>query len=160
MSERKSALMLRMREEGEKTVAFFRGLAPDAWDRRIYADGPAWTVREIMCHFLNVEEGLQALVRDVLAGGGGAPDGMDIDSYNAEHVAQMAHWKPDDLITAFAETRQGTIEVFQTAQESDFDRMGRHPLIGNRSLEDLVRTIYLHNKNHQREIMRSFAREE
>jgi hypothetical protein len=157
MSERITYLARRLREEGEKTLAFFRAIPPDKWCTQVYGDGPTWTIHEILCHFVDSEHYLRLMVADVLAGGPGAPDSMDMDAvnaHNAAHVAALACREPAALLDAFAEERQTTIAAFAETDEANLDRIGRHPVLGPKPVEELLKTIYRHNKLHQRDIQR------
>ncbi len=158
MSERTDHLVQRMREEGEKTLAFFQSLPPDKWRTPVYADGTVWTIHEVLCHFVDAERSLRWVVADVLSGGAGAPEGIDINVYNAEHVAELVPWGPAALIDAFITARQATIALLQNVSDSDLDRVGRHPVLGLKSVEDLIKIMYLHLKGHQRDMQRALDR--
>ncbi len=152
MIYRRALIARRLIEEGDKTLAFFRAIPPDQWNAQVYTEGSCWTIRQIMCHFVDAERGLQRIVADVLAGGSGAPDGMDIDLYNENAVARMASWQRAELLEAFAKGREATLAVFENAEDQDFDRTGRHPVLGIKPLDELIKIIYVHNRMHQREI--------
>jgi len=160
MSERITYLARRLQDEGEKTLAFFRAIPPEKWCTRVYGDGPAWTIHEILCHFVDSEHYLRLMVADVLAGGPGAPDSMDLDAinaHNATHVAELACRESAALLETFAEERQATIATVEKADEANLDRIGRHPVLGPQPVEDLLKTIYRHNKIHQRDILRALG---
>jgi DinB superfamily len=154
MSERRALIAKRMRDEGDRTLAFFRAIPPNQWNTQVYSEGSSWAIREVLCHFLDAEHGLQRVVADVLAGGSGAPEGIDINEWNENAVGKMGHWQPAELIDAFAEARQATLAAFEHADDSNFDRVGRHPVLGVRPLDELIKIMYLHNKAHQRDIQR------
>jgi hypothetical protein len=158
MSERITFLAKRLQEEGEKTLAFFRAIPPEKWRIQVYGDGPAWTIHEILCHFVDAEYRLRGLVTNVLAGGPGAPESMDIDvinATNATHVTELTRREPAALLDAFAEERRKTIAAFEQTDESNLDRVGRHPVVGPKPAEEIIKLIYVHNKGHQRDIQRA-----
>ncbi len=157
-SDRKTLLIKRMREETEKTLAFFRAVDAGDWERAVHSDDQFWTVRQILCHFLDAEQNLCSLVEDVLKGGEGAPEGYDHIAHNREHVAQMGEWNPAALLEAFAQARQHTLQVVETFADADLDRIGRHPAMGQKSLENILKMLYLHNKDHQREVQRAIGK--
>ncbi len=154
MTERRTLIARRMKDEGERTLAFFRALTPEQWRTPIYTEGSCWTVREVLCHFVDAERNLSRIVVDVLAGGSGAPEGIDVNQWNENAVGQMEHWEPAALLDAFADARQATLAAFERVEDADFDRVGRHPVLGMRPLDELIKIMYLHNKAHQREIER------
>ena len=79
----------RMMSEGEKTIAYFKVLPTESWKQQIYTTGSGWTIRQVLAHFVSAELGLSALVRDVIADGGGAPHDFDIDEFNENEVAGL-----------------------------------------------------------------------
>ncbi len=158
MSERSDRLTRRMQEEGEKTLAFFRSIPADKWHTPVYVDGGTWTIHEVLCHFVDTERSLAWVIADVLTGGASAPEGIDIDAHNASHVAELVSWEPAVLLDAFHAARQATIATLQNLPESDLDRMGRHPVLGLKSVEDLIKIMYLHIKGHQRDMQRALDR--
>ncbi len=155
MNERGAVITKRMQDGGSKTLAFFRAIPSDRWNTPVYTDGMVWTVRQILCHLLDAERELRRVVADVLAGGTGAPEGIDINAHNARAVSQMDHWEPEALLAAFGEARQATIATFEQAQDADFDRVGRHPVLGVRPLDELIKVMHLHTKMHQRDIQQA-----
>ena len=160
MSERITHLAQRLQEEGEKTLDFFRAISPEKWRTQVYGDGATWTIHEILCHFVDAEHYLRLMVADVLAGGPGAPDSMDLDAvnaHNARHVAKLACREPAALLEAFAQERQATIATFETTDDANLDRVGRHPVLGPKPAAELLKTIYVHNKGHQRDIQRALG---
>ena len=77
MGERLDELVARLRKGGRKTAELLGGLGDDQWRLVLYEGPPAWTVRDLLAHFLSAEEGLLRLAQDVAAGGPGVPDGFD-----------------------------------------------------------------------------------
>jgi hypothetical protein len=152
---RKTLITKRLKEEGDKTLAFFRALTADQWSLQIYTDGSGWTIREIACHLLNVEMGFHALITDILAGGPGAPEGMVIDEYNEEQVGQMDGSDVRAVLDAFAAARASTVALVQGMCPEDFDREGRHPYFGVVPVGKMLKLIYHHTMLHQRDIRRA-----
>ena len=147
-------LVERLKSEGERTLSFFEDLLPEQWGRVIYLDGGQWTIRELLAHFVTVEEGFLALLRNVLSGGSGAPEGLDIDRYNEEHVASLAGEDARTLIAKFAQVRAQTIEAVAAMKPADLDAIGRHPFLGVVPLGDIIKMIYRHIQIHLRDARR------
>lgn len=154
MNRRRDLIVKRLGSEGEAALAFFRELSEADWERPIYAVGSQWTVRQVLCHFVSVEDGFLRLARNVLEGGEGAPEGMDIDEFNEREVAAMADRTPADLLCEFERLRAETVELVKGIDEADLDQEGRHPYFGHTSLEKLFKLIYRHNMLHLRDIRR------
>ena len=116
MSESPDRLAARMQTEGEKTVAFFRELAPDEWRLMVYEGGMCWSVRQILAHFVSTEKGFYDLIENILEGGKGSPDDFDIDRYNERHVVELELIEQQELIEQFLERRQKNIALVQGMQ--------------------------------------------
>lgn len=154
MSKRRDLIVRRLVDEGESALEFFRGLSEADWEQHIYAEGSQWTVRQVLCHFVSAEGGFLRLARNILDGGEGAPEGMDIDEFNEGQVGAMAGSTPANLLPEFERLRAETVELVRGMGEADFDREGRHPFFGRSSLGKLLKLIYRHNMMHLRDVRR------
>jgi hypothetical protein len=154
MSKRRDLIVGRLMDGGEAALAFFRGLSEADWERRIYTKGSQWTVRQVLCHFVSAEQGFLRLARNILDGGEGAPEDMDIDEFNEGQVGAMAGRTLADLWSEFERSRAETVELVRGMGGADFDREGRHPFFGRSSLEKLLKLIYRHNMIHLRDVRR------
>jgi hypothetical protein len=157
MTRRRDLIVRRLTEEAGSTLQFFEALDPDQWECRIYSEGSQWTVRQILCHFVSAENGFLLLAQDILKGGAGAPEDMDIDVFNEAEVGAMAQRRPGDLLAEFQELRTQTIELVSGMREEEFDREGRHPFFGRSSLEKLLKLVYRHNMLHLRDVRRTLG---
>jgi len=154
MNKRRDLIVKRLNDEGESALAFFQGLDAAGWERRVYSEGSQWTVRQVLCHFVSAEDGFLRLARDILAGGGGAPEGLDIDEFNEGEVGAMAERRPAELLPEFEQLRAETVELVRGMSEADFECEGRHPYFGRSSMERLLKLIYRHNMMHLRDVRR------
>ncbi len=155
---RSPKVVKRLANEGLKTLEFFRELKPADWDTQIYTAGAGWTTREILCHLLNAEQGFQHLLEDILRGGSGAPETIDLDIYNER---QIQGTQCDDVmktLDALSRARVATIEIVRGMHDADFDRTGRHPFLGVTTVEKMLQLIYRHAMLHQRDIRRVLDR--
>jgi len=143
--------------EGERTLMFFRGLPAEAWPMHIYADGAVWTTRDVLEHLVISEQEMQRLRAQIIEIEVGAPDGFDIDAYNLNETGRYAALSVDELLALFADTRQNTALDAHSMSESQLARRGRHPAMGDSSIEDIFKIIYLHNTMHIRDIRKRVA---
>lgn len=157
MTRRRDLIVRRLTQETASTLQFFEALDADQWEHRIYTEGSQWTVRQILCHFVSAENGFLLLAQDILKGGPGAPEGMDIDVFNEAEVAAMARRTPEELLPEFQQLRTQTIELVSRMREEDFDLDGRHPFFGRSSLEKLLKLVYRHNMLHLRDVRRALS---
>jgi len=152
MKERVSGLIARLRKGGRKTAESFGSLNDDQWRLVLYEGPPAWTVRDLLAHFLSAEEGLLRVAQGIAAGGPGAPEGFDYDEHNAAEQARLAGLSPGELLADLAAAREATIAWVAELDDTALDRVGHHPALGNITLETLITTIYGHQLMHVREL--------
>jgi hypothetical protein len=154
MSETRLQGLLAKLERGQrKTSDTFRKLSPAQWDRVIYDEPSPWTPRNVVAHFLSSERELLRLAQDVAAGGAGAPEGFDYDAFNAEQQSHYQYVLPGQLLEQLEAARGKTLEWLRRIEESQLDRVGRHPALGEVSLETMILGIYGHQLLHVRDLL-------
>ncbi len=142
MPETPERLAERLAIESQKTIEFFRALTPAQWDCVVYAQGPVWTARHLLAHFVSAERAVTKLIEDINAGGSGAPENFDIDGFNAEEVAGMVRRPPDELLREFEASRQACVAFVKQMQVTDLAKTGRHPFLGQVAMEDILKMLY------------------
>ena len=147
-------LSQRLMEEGQKTANFFRELPESQRDLKVYSEGMQWTVRQVLAHFVDAEDGFASLINNVLQGGTGAPEDFNIDVYNERHIARMQDIPYEKLLEKFQQSRERNARTVSRISLQDLDRQGRHPFLGLASLNDMIKLIYRHNQIHLRDIRR------
>jgi uncharacterized damage-inducible protein DinB len=150
---RTDALVAKLERGLQKTLDFFTRLTPEQWQEILYQE-PIWQVRHLLAHFVSSEKHLLALVQSIVAGGPGAPLEMDIDRFNAGEQARLESQTASSLLEMLQLARQETIEWVKTLDESQLDRRGRHPVLGEASVETIIESIYGHQLLHMRDLMR------
>lgn len=151
MADTPSHLAERLQTEGAKSLEIFRALRPEQWEITVYTDGSAWTIRQLLAHFVTAEDGFLALIDDIVAGGPGSPEGFDIDHFNEREVSAVGDAHPEHLMRQYERVRKATIEKVSQLQAEDLARIGRHPYLGVATLADIIKLIYRHNQIHQRD---------
>jgi hypothetical protein len=111
MADLTSHLAERLRHEGEKTLDFFRALTPEQWEQTVYTEGTNWVVRQVLAHFVSSEVGMQLMIENILAGGGGSPEDFNLNEYNERRVAKLNNLSIDELIHQYAEKREATARL-------------------------------------------------
>ncbi|MBN2470807.1 MAG: DinB family protein [Anaerolineae bacterium] len=144
----------RLASEGLKTLDFFRSLTPEEWEQPIYTEASVWTTADILCHLLNAEQAFHHLLQDILHGGSGAPEHMDIDAFNEQQLEGARGQSIQATLDAFSKARVTTLEILREMTAADLDRVGRHPFLGVTTLDKMVQLIYRHTMLHQRDIRR------
>jgi len=154
MADTSQRLAERLIQEGEKVCAFCTGLSPQQWEVQVYSEGSCWTVRQIVAHFDITETNICWLIRDILAGGSGAPPNFELDAFNERTVAARQNLSSGELVSNFAAHRLKTVELVRQMSAEDLAKVGRHPFLGLAPLADVIKLMYLHNQTHLRYIRR------
>ena len=152
MPETPEYLSERLKNEGEKTLAFFAGLTPEQWHTEVYTEGEHWTVRSVLAHYLTAERGFIKIYKDILSGGEGASADFDIDRYNASQQAKNKDSSPAELMEQFKQVRAEMTAFVASLTEADLQTEGRHPYLGMTTLAEMVKMIYRHNQIHHRDL--------
>lgn len=155
MTEPENLLAAKLMSEGKKTKVFFESLSEAAWQTPIYTDGAQWDARETLAHLIQAEASLRALFERVVAGGDGAPVDFDIERFNREHTGRLASLSRDELLQRYADERRATADFADGLSASQLALRGRHPALGDSSIEDMLKLIYLHNSMHVRDIKKA-----
>jgi hypothetical protein len=149
---RMQALTAKLERGQRKTSETFGRLSPAQWERAIYDDPAPWTARSLVAHFLSSELELLRLCQDVASGGPGAPEGYDYNFFNAEQQTHYASVSPVQLLEELQSARGRTLEWLRTIEESALDCVGRHPALGEVTLETMIVAIYGHQLLHIRDL--------
>ena len=65
--------------------------------------------------------------------------------------------QPQDLLEALAHIRQETLEWLRALDDDRLDLVGRHPALGEVSLETMILAIYGHQLLHMRDLQSAIA---
>lgn len=145
-------LTKKFRLEGEKTFEFFTQLPSEIWGKQLYTDGVQWTVKEVLAHIVESEGSHMRLVDFVLSGGKGVGKEYDIDGHNADSNDRFAKLPNQELLKIFDQQRKETIEVVGSLSEFDLEMRGQNPFLGDTTIYEMLRLIYLHINLHIRDV--------
>ena len=154
MPDTPAGLSAKLISEGEKTLIFFKDLGNEQLERIVYSEGTSWSVRNVLAHFVSAEIAFRELLTDVLAGGTGAPEGFDIDSFNQKEALALHGLSTSVLIDQFREVRWQIASIVTQINAEQLDRTARHPFLGMAALVDIIKLIYRHNQIHLRDVRR------
>lgn len=146
-------LLAKLVKGHQKTCEYFGNLTQVDWQSPLYG-APDWRVHNLLAHFVSAEEHLLELSQNVAGGGSGAPEGFDIDRFNAQEQERNLGRTTQELLNALDRTRQRTIDWVRTLSIEQLDRRGRHPTLGIISVEALITAIYGHQILHMRDLAR------
>jgi hypothetical protein len=156
MTETIASLIERLNIEREKTVAFFSALTANQWNQTIYTGDSPWTPRNILAHTISAEGEFLRLFRDVQAGGAGAPLGFFADEFNAAEQERLGSLSQQELLSEFLRHRAEMIEWVRGLSTDDLEKTGRHPVLGDIPLWEMIKALTLHAHLHARDIRRFF----
>jgi len=142
----------KLKTEGEKIAHIFSELTDDQWRAEVYTEGTTWTIRNVFSHFVTSERGLVKLFEQIRQGGGGAADDFSIDRFNESQQAKTKDLSVAELLEKYKSTRAETIVWVSGLQESDLEITGRHPFLGETTLREMIKMLYLHNQIHYRDL--------
>ena len=157
MTDTPQFLQERLLSEAEKTLAFFDQLPEESWQQIIYTEGAAWTVRQVLAHFVAAEDGIRRLIENILAGGEGSPQDFQLDTYNERKVAALGEVTPAELRLQFKANRQRSAGLVAGLSQADLEKTGRHPWLGTASLAEMIKLLYRHNQIHLRDIRKALT---
>ena len=152
MRMRVDALCARLRRGAGRLDRAFSGLTDGQWARVAYPGPPKWTVRDVLAHLLSAEDGLRRVGQEVAAGRPGAPGGLDYNRLNADDQCRLAGVPPGSLLRRLVDSRKTTISWVATLNDEQLDRVGRHPALGEITLETHINAIYGHSLMHLRDL--------
>ncbi len=154
MSDTAKSLAERLEKQSQNEFSFLQQMASEDWEKQIYSEGAEWTVRAVFSHIVASERSLPALFKNILEGGSGVPDDFDLNRYNERAVEKTGDLPYADLLKMFAERRAQTVKFVASLSDEDLQKMGRHSSLGENTLNEMIKMMYLHVKVHVRDIKR------
>ena len=151
-SKRIEKMSARLERGLHKTNEILDSLEQDGWRGPIEGESDGWTVKDLVAHFIVSEEHLLMIAKDIAAGGEGAPEDIDIDAFNEDQIGRQPDRTPDELQALLGDARETTIAWVAEQDDETLDRLGRHPTLGDSSVETIIFSIYAHQLLHMREL--------
>ena len=124
----------------------------EGWQEPVEGESDGWTVKDLVAHFIVSEEHLLMIAKDISAGGEGVSEDIDIDAFNEEQFARQPDRTPDELQALLGDVRETTIAWVTEQDDETLDLVGRHPTLGESSVETIIFSIYAHQLLHMREV--------
>ena len=147
-----SLLADKLRYEGEKIVKYLESLGDEQWKIEIYTEGTVWTIRNILAHLMTSERAFVRLFENIRQGKMGVSDDFVIDRYNASQQKKTKVLGSQELLQLFKSVRGDMIAWVLLVSDSDLEKIGRHPFLGQTTLREMIKMVYLHNQIHIRDI--------
>ncbi len=150
---RADALVARLEKGQQKTFEILNALTPEQWQKPLYHE-PTWQACHLLAHFVSAERQLLALAQNVADGGPGAAPDLDINRFNADEQIRLEGQSPPILLDLLDQARRRTIAWVRTLDGGQLDQIGRHPALGDVSVETIITSIYGHQLFHMRDLIR------
>ena len=142
----------KLKAEGEKFAGIFSGLTDDQWKAEVYTEGETWSIRNVLSHFYTSERGLVKMFQSIVQGGVGAGNDFSIDSYNAAQQEKTKDLPVAELLEKYKSIRAETITWVMDLKESDLELTGHHPFLGETTIREMIKMLYIHNLAHYRDL--------
>jgi hypothetical protein len=145
-------LVEKLKTEAEKFVEIFSRLTDDQWLAEVYTEGETWTIRNVLSHFVTSERGLVKLFESIRQGGTGIADDFSIDRYNASQQQKTKDLLPAELLEQYKAIRGNSVNWVSGLKDEELEIKGRHPFLGETTLREMIKMLYLHNQIHYRDL--------
>ena len=145
-------LIARLERGLNKSNEILDALDHVCWQEPVEGESDGWTVMDLVVHFIVSEEHLLMIAKDIAAGGEGAPEDIDIDAFNKDQIGRQPDRTPDELQVLLGDVREMTIAWVVVQDDETLDCVGRHPTLGDSSVETIIFSIYAHQLLHMREL--------
>ena len=152
MTSRRADIIANLDKNVEDAIGLFKSLKPNDLNFQLYQDGACWTVKQVLAHFITIEQSMHWLFNNILSGGPGSPEDFDFERFNRTQPTKLDELNVDELIRKFRSVRQKTTSMVKEMSEDDLDREGLHPFHGHGKLERFIRWAYEHVQIHENDI--------
>ena len=129
----------------------------DRWDTQVYSDGLAWTVRQLVNHLADADRGHNYQVMNIAEGNDVIPEDFDIERYNRRFTEKTAEKKAQESRQELAETRAALDTWLSELDESKLDVKGRHASLQIMTIEQILRLMAGHERQHAEDIASALA---
>lgn len=144
MNDRRTVIIAALEKNLDDSIGFFKSLSPEELSTQVYQDGAQWTAQQVLAHFITIEQSMQWLFKNILAGGPGSPEGFDVERFNRSQPKKLDGKTIDALMAQFKSVRTETISIVRSMSDADFDRQGRHAFHGHGKLERFIKWAFEH----------------
>lgn len=143
-------ILEKLAKEQSALVTVVESLSEADLDKQ-YGDG--WTIREILTHLWNAEEDHCRVIATIVKGAHERLEGtLDLEAHNAARLQERGSLSKADILAGLATQRGRTEGLFHKMTEDQLALEGRHPALGQMSVEKIFRIIGIHMKMHTQEI--------
>lgn len=155
-----TSLSEKIKTEGDRVLNIFTGFSDEQWNLEVYTENTIWTVRDILSHFVSSERGLLLLFDQIRSGAVGVSEDFSIDRFNASQQLKLKDSNSPELLEQYRVVRANSVSWVSSLNDSDLEITGRHPFLGQTTLREMIKMLYLHNQIHIRDIKKAIDHQE
>jgi hypothetical protein len=121
---------------------------------QVYSDGAAWNVHQLAVHLADAEVGNLRQLQGIASGQSIIPEDFDLDRYNKRAVEKRAEITFEQARAQLAESRAALLAWLDTIDDSVLQRVGRHATLNVFSIDQILRIMAMHERDHANDIAR------
>jgi hypothetical protein len=95
------------------------------------------------------------MFESIRKGGAGASEDFSIDRYNARQQEKTRDLAPPELLESYRAIRAEMVAWVSKLEQADLEKSGRHPYLGQTTLLEMIKMVYLHNQIHYRDMRKA-----
>jgi hypothetical protein len=158
VSDRKDKLRQTIEADDATSLAIFRRVSPEQWDKPVPSDeGATWKARDVLSHVTISEGGQLVVIQRILAGNGGVPEDFDLNRYNRRVVQKQADRSVDDMLASIERDHAQVLAALESTGEVDLDKTGRHARGDTLTIAQFFHRITEHRRQHAEELARNLG---
>ena len=89
--DRRDGIVAELKKNEEEIIAFYKGWNSVQLDMTVYEEDDSWTMQQVLAHFITIEQSMQWLFKNILAGGPGSPEDFDFERFNRTLLDEWAY---------------------------------------------------------------------
>jgi hypothetical protein len=127
----------------------------DRWEVQVHSQEDGWTVRQLVNHIAVADRGHNNMAMNAAEGINIVPEDFDLERYNRS-TTQKSSDKPAEVSREeMAQQRVQLLDWLETVDETKLDLEGRHGTLRMMTVENILRIMALHERDHGNEIARA-----
>jgi hypothetical protein len=156
--EKKETIRRKLAASRQDLLSLLENLNEEQWETAVFSEeAEGWRVADVLRHLVGAERGMMNLIVHIRQGKEGAPADFDLHRYNASMVKNSKDKTPPILIGEMSEVRRQLLNLLEGLEKTDWEKKGRHGNLHIMTIEEIFKTIALHDKMHGRDIRRALS---
>lgn len=153
MAERIEAHKQRL-DEGRARLDYVLDRVGDGWEKQVYADGAAWTVKQLAVHLMISDKGQTNTIKGIAAGQEVVPADFDLQRYNERSVQKRADASIAEIREALTASKAERDAWLATIDDATLEIKGRHASGLILSVGQILDVMANHETEHANDIAR------